>query len=290
MDRRSNRGYLDTMVSGGIEALRCTCPTVAVRVASRSAFVQEQTGRESQTLLRQHAELIDAAWTELCAANPRLHDGQILAVDSFDNPTGTFVVSPARYRYLAAQRYTLQAGPLAGVTVPDLGIRLLGVKAMITAMGSDGQEHVLILRRSSGVRVYGDMWEIGPGGGVELPHAPNTHSDTASNPAALTWHDLLASLAREAREELGVELDLQCDGPLLHGVYADHIAASHDVVLSYRWKATVDPKAGWCHIGQRDWEYSDAAWLAKADAASWATRGKQVSPLARVVLADWAGR
>ncbi len=274
------------MVSGDVESLHCGCGTVRVLVQFASAL--QRADRNRQKGAAQDAELIDAAWGELCSTNTRLHDGRILSVDAFDASSGVFDASPAPYKHLAAQGYTLNAGPRAGATVPDLGVRLLGVKALITAAGRDGQDHALILRRSPEVRVYGNMWEVGPGGGVELP--PALAATVAASPGSceLTWTDLLAALWREAMEELAVDLAIHCHTPLLHGVYADQVAKSFDVVVGYRWKEMVDPKAGWCHIGQRDWEYSDAAWLAKADAVRWAAHAKLVSPLARVVLAEWA--
>jgi len=278
------------MVSGDIKALGCACSTVRVRVHSVSAPQQAQ--REGREKIPLNAELIDAAWGELCSTNTRLHDGLILGVDAFDGSSGEFDTSPAAYRNLAAQGYTIQAGPCAGSTVPDLGVRLLGVKALITAAGSDGQDHVLILRRSPEVRVYANMWEVGPGGGVEVPHGPMPvpSAGAGQDGGEMTWTGLLATLAREAMEELAVDLSIHCHAPSLHGVYADHVAASFDIVVGYRWKATVNPKAGWCHIGERNWEYSDAAWLSKADTARWAANAKLVSPLARVVLTEWAGR
>jgi 8-oxo-dGTP pyrophosphatase MutT (NUDIX family) len=231
--------------------------------------------------------LVDRAWAEMCAANPRLHDGPIFAVTDASTPQ-SLVVALGGYRDLAVQGHRLADGNV----VPDPGVRMLGIKAIITARGTDGQDHALILRRGPEVRMYPGMWEIGPAGAVDVPASAN--ASPRPGEMAIDWNGLLATLCREAEEELGIDLAAMAEPApgggvgIARWVCDDRTARSIDIIVQVRWRAAVDPKAGWCQLGREGWEYTDAAWLARRDAASWASRASQVSDISRVVLRTWA--
>ena len=231
--------------------------------------------------------LVERAWAEMCTANPRLHDGPIFTVTDASAPE-SLVVALGSYRDLAVQGYRLADGSI----MPDLGVRMLGIKAIITARGTDGQDHALILRRGPQVRMYPGMWEIGPAGAVDVPASAN--ASPRPGETAIGWDGLLATLCREAEEELGIDLAAMTepapDGGvgIARWVCDDRTARSIDVSVHVRWRETVDPKAGWCQLGRAGWEYTDAAWLARRDAASWANRASQVSDISRLVLRAWA--
>lgn len=217
------------------------------------------------------AEDVESRWNTARLLNPRLRDGPVLSVGAIDAAAGTIGVCRSTYKELVAQDGTL-----------DLGVRMLGVKGLIVGRDRAGTEHVLIARRGNETRVYGGMWEIAPAGGVSAP--PGTVSE-------LGVAALQSTLADEAREELGLELDVSAARPI--AIVRDDVARSVDVIVRLDWPwsgGVIDPRASVCRLGRDDWEYVDTAFLSRTDAAAFDARaaGEIVGPM-RVAL-RWLGR
>jgi hypothetical protein len=205
-----------------------------------------------------YSEAEELRWRELCAANPRVHDGAILAVDSVDADSATIACRPDRYKRLA-----LQAAP----AIPPSGVWMLGVKGWVTARDAAGAEHLLIARRGAQTRIYSGLWESAPAGGVDPPREGVTEMGVAA---------LAETLAVEAEEELGMELDVRAARVL--GVCRDLVAGSDDVFVGVSLAAPIDPRrTPRCQHGRCGWEYSDAAWLSRADAPGF--DGRPAPPL-----------
>lgn len=186
-----------------------------------------------------------AAWQKLCTENPALHDGPILSVRRVDPASGAIVCAPDRYRRLAVQR---------DAAVGELGVRLLGIKGMVTGADRSGREHILLARRGPRVFAYPGLWEIGPAGGVDLPAPGRRYIGPA---------ELAAVLIREGREELGIDLDVARIE--LRAVVLDETARSVDLIAHCPWPAPVSASAGFCQGGRAGWECVDAAWLTRAE-------------------------
>lgn len=206
---------------------------------------------------------VPRVWAVACAANPHLHDGRMISVRAIAQHGARLSIADDHYRRLVAQSHA---------DVGDLGVRLLGVKALILGADRTGREHVLINRRHPQTRVYGGMWEVGPGGGAnELATLPASEADP------ITAAHLLAHLDRESREELGIDLLARTaseppERSSAAAVINDSIAQSVDVVFVRRWLGAVDPRSSLCALEGRDWEYIDSAWLAIDDLPAFDTQ------------------
>ena len=101
-------------------------------------------------------DAVDDAWAELCAANPRYHDGGVLHVlGVVRNGHGgvTIHLAESSYRFHAVRRLGLETG-----------IRPLGVKGIALWEG-----RALVGRRGRQTSNYPGEWEYVPGGSVEPP-------------------------------------------------------------------------------------------------------------------------
>ncbi len=213
---------------------------------------------------------VDAAWARLHGANPRFFDGCILSVERVTACAAggdTIVCVRDRFRYLAAQ--------------PEVatGVQLLGVNGVILGRDRRGGEHVLLGRRGYETRVYDGMWELAPGGGVDAPPEGVTH---------LALADIRRAMMKEVREELGLEVD--ASGAVPVAVTRDTLGASDIVSLRVELPREIDPRWTLCQSsGACDWEYIDAAWLSRADAAQFdRTHAHAIIPPTRAML-KWLG-
>ncbi len=241
-------------------------PDAAVRI--RIAPEPESAGGWDDPASK--ADEIERRWADARADNPRLRDGEVLSVGAIDPGAGLIHTSRSTYKRLVAQNATL-----------DLGVRMLGVKGLLIGRDTHGVEHVLIARRGGDTRVYGGMWEIAPAGGVSVP---------PRSVAELGPEVLRDTLADEAHEELGLDLDVSAARPV--AVVRDDVARSVDVIVRLDWPSSggiIDPRASVCTLGRDDWEYVDTAFLSRSDAAAFDKRasGEIVGPM-RVVL-RWLG-
>jgi hypothetical protein len=189
------------------------------------------------------SERVDRAWRELRAANDAMYDGPIVRVLSADAETGALRCARSTFRHVA--------------TAAKLGrdVRQLG-----TERGGDAHEHVLLARRSGETRVYPGLWENAPSGGVSV---------------GTDAQQLYRALADEADEELGLELPEWASGRgTFVGWLRDPIAMSLDLIVRVH-VGEIDPHRSPCFGGADGggrWEYTDAAWLARADALSYFKR------------------
>jgi len=201
------------------------------------------------------------AWAELCDANPSLHDGPIWTVD--DATAGQLTVRKARYRHLALQRHA---------DMEDLGIRLLGVRGITVAMRA-GEPHILIARRGWRVRIYPNMWETAPAGGVDA------HADLSEQLAAQT-------LVNEARQELGVDAASSLSSVRFVALLHDPTAQSVELVAVLAWPVPLDEDWRLPPHREEAWEYSAAKWvpLTRIPRLMSAASSSEIAPPARWVL------
>jgi 8-oxo-dGTP pyrophosphatase MutT (NUDIX family) len=186
---------------------------------------------------RPQAARVDEAWASLCAVNPRLFDGPILSVLSLDPDAGTITARRENYRWLAVQD-----------TVPT-GVRQLGVTGVIVGRDAAGRPHVLLGRRAPQTRSHGGLWELAPSGGLDPP--PGEAAVT------LGRADVLGALARESREELG--LDADWSSAAIVALYRDDRAHNDDLVARLDLPAPIDPRSPPRLTGGA-WEYTGARW------------------------------
>lgn len=215
-------------------------------------------------------DAIAAAWGALCLGNPRLHDGPVLAVAHIDPQTNLIVCRRDSYRRLAVQT----AEPVAASV--DTGVYQLSVTGAIIGRDRAGLPHILIGRRGTETRMYGGMWELAPAGGIDPP--PPSRDRLGAG-------DIFAALAREAREELALDLGAEPCRAVL--VCRDEHARSDDLVLPVYLPGTIDPRKPPACAASTSWEYLDTAWLALDDAGSFVSRhaGACIPP-ARALLAS----
>jgi len=180
----------------------------------------------------------DRRWAELLAEKPRLFDGPILSVQSLALDRGLISCRRDTYKRLAVQP-----------EVPT-GANLLSVSGVLTALDSRGREHTLLGRRGRQTRIYGNMWELAPSGGVDAP-PPGQRQ--------VSWHGLMAQLQAELLSETGLADTLQ-NAEFLAAV-RDPVAFSTDLVIRARLSPTIDR----LKPARTNWEYSELLWLPLAD-------------------------
>ena len=179
---------------------------------------------------------VEHVWARLCAANPKLHDGPILSVTSFDPGAGRIWCKPDRYKRLAVQ---VDGGP-------ETGVCLFAVKGIITALDHTSLRRVLMIRRHEHTRMYGGMWELGPAGGFDM---------LDSSAGLLGMDDLLVQIRKELREEAGISSPLA--NASLAAFFTDERAHSMDVVI----QAELEEKIEQLRIQERDWDGAATLWL-----------------------------
>jgi len=173
---------------------------------------------------------IDEAWRTLCDRNPRYFNGGMLAFNGFDSSTGVISAAVEQYKHHAVRDSI------------DLGIELLAVTGVLVAQDGDGRLKYLIGRRSPSTHRYGNLWEFGPCGGVDVP----TH-DTDS----LDFNAILGDLNREAMEEAGIDLSHARSTPM--ALVHDEAVGSVDIVIRAELPTMPQMKSSW--------EYVDHAWI-----------------------------
>lgn len=222
---------------------------------------------------------LEDAWLAMRRDNDALFDGPILQVTSFDAASGVLRARPSSFKHLAT----------ASVLARD--VRQLGVVGWLTGRDAAGAERILLARRSAGTRVYPGQWENAPAGGVDLgmlaPPPPGLNECPASA--------LYSALQEESREELGLRLPAwpatgsAARAPVARSWIVDDLARSLDVVFEVELGA-VDPRRTPCFAaGGGRWEYTDAAWLTRAELAAFAERREQPLSPPTLALARFLG-
>ncbi len=190
---------------------------------------------------------VDAEWSRMRAANPRLFDGPILAVDRFGPG------EPIRCRSDSYKRLAVQPRVATGV-------EQLSVTALVTGRDRHGVERALLGRRGMTTRIYGGMWELAPAGGLE-PAPGGT--------GVLTLADVQTQLLREAHEELETGTEL-IPGEVVAAV-RDVRACSLDLVIACGVKEGGGPTGDGAESSPpgeaRSWEYAGVAWPSRDDVA-----------------------
>ena len=174
----------------------------------------------------------ETRWAELCAQNPKLFDGPISTVTSFDPASMRIGWSQGSYKMLAVQSQV------------DTRTWQLSVTALLVA----GQTRsVLIGKRSEHVHTYPGLWEFGPSGGVDPPAGEIERAY------------VLSEVHREMREEIGLEHSM-ADARIV-GVFRDSHVRSYDVLV----RVPVEQEVV---LASDDWEYDDMRWLPPDQLAS----------------------
>lgn len=166
---------------------------------------------------------VEARWSALRERNPRLFDGPICAVSSFDPVAMRMSWRASRYRLLAVQDEV------------ETGTWQLSVTVLLVA----DRPRVLIGRRSGEVHTYPGLWEFGPSGGVDPPAGE------------LDREHLLSEARREIAEEIGTGAALE-DGRIV-GVLLDRRVRSYDVLI----RAEVGSEVS---TASEHWEYDQTRW------------------------------
>ncbi len=213
-------------------------------------------------------------WEAACAANSRLHDGGIAALVAIEQGSPV----PGVTIRLRRERYARLVIDTPGMVAPTM----LGVKGVLIGRDAQGEPHVFIQRRHAHTRVYPGCWEIGPGGGL----------DVSGEAIALTPAALVEQLRSEIRGEMGLDaatVGLGVGGELSgHSAsfgLEDRAAQSFDVCFVVAWPGVIDAACPPGDAGVRDWEVTQTAWLAKAEAAAWVkSAGERVAPPMRAIL------
>lgn len=240
-------------------------PAIGIRALSDGAVriaIGPEAMRDDATRGR-----VDAAWREHARTHPRDYDGMILAFDGYDEGSRTMRARRERYRYLAV-------GAGAGC-----GTRLLAVTGVVTGVDQDGDECVLLGRRSGETRIYGGLWELAPSGGVKCP---------AESVTELSIGDVRRALMEEGLEELGVSLE-EAEVRAL-ALVGDDEAASEDVLLRVRLRGAINSR--WMACRTQDagaWEYVDTAWVPIERLGAWVRErpGAVIPP--SVAVLRWLG-
>lgn len=196
------------------------------------------------------AAAVEARWSELCAANPRLHDGRMLSVVSISHDPQsragcgltTVVARVGSYKALAVE------APGAGSV--ETGTDQLSVTAIVMGRDAAGRPHVLMGQRGTGTRLYGGMWELGPSGGVDAPE---------QGVDLLTDDEVVRVVRQEIGEELGASVRVGVEG--LRAITHDPLARSYD--LCFVCWATGAVRSGMFtpETAGEPWEYPRAAWV-----------------------------
>jgi hypothetical protein len=192
----------------------------------------------SDSLAPTNTRAVDEEWARLRRENPRYFDGSLLSVlhlgpGDASNPINEILVRRDRFSRLAVQ-------PAVSTCV-----RILSVTGVLTAHDASGREHVLLGRRGAGTRVYPDMWELGPSGGLHDP-APGVRE--------LDEGAIFSSLCDEVSEEIGLELER---GTAV-AVARDNIAMSDDIVFVCELGRLEDVRD---RAGPANWEYARTLWV-----------------------------
>lgn len=193
------------------------------------------------------AGAVDSQWDAMRAVSPRLHDGRIVRVLACEPPI-------LRVAFDTYKRFVV------GATVAT-GVLALGISGVVTRR-RDGREEILLGRRSPQTRIYGDLWETAPRGGVDA-------SPTATE---ITLSDIIRQFHEELHEETGI---VATAIPTPIAIVLDEFARTYDVVLKIEVPADTEATP-------REWEYTQTAWKNLAEARETNT----LSPPTRSLI-DW---
>lgn len=218
---------------------------------------------------------IDRKWSELRQLNPRLHDGPILLaqVHACDWPGMSSYIWKHDKLVLFIRPDTYKT--LATAAHIGMEVRAVGVQGVVTARDADGEEHILLGRRGSEVRIYQGLWENAPSGSVPSPPPGTQFIDSAH---------FTQALLTEGLEETG--LNLAAAGISWIAMLDDAEAHSLDVVLKLQMHQAIDPRAVPCPADDTHaWEYAATAWTPLATLIAWTEQNAHaISPPTRALV------
>lgn len=202
----------------------------------------------------------DREWAHLCAQNPKMFNGPILAVTRLALDEGTIWCVRDTYRRLALR--------------DELGIdiAILSVTTVLEARDESGKRHVLVGRRGELTRTYPGFWELGPAGGLD---APVLDCDT------LGYVDVMAQINAELGDETGIR-EFVREGNIVAVVFDPH-AGSYDIVV----RTMLDRPIEQLDRSSPDepWEYSETRWLSMDEVGPFLSQeGEQIIGPTRVLL------
>lgn len=202
-------------------------------------FQHIQIDRSSSISLNpEEQHLIDEAWDQLCASNPKYFNAPILVFDAYDPASGVISAHISEYKHHAVRQSV------------DLGISLLAVTTVLARPDRERDVTVFLLgKRSAHSHMYGGRWEFGPSGGIEPPRLQNT----------ISFRSLLKQVNREVREEIGISVLKQPSTPV--SLVHDSIAGSTDIHVGI---ALVNE-----HELDPNWEYDDTRWVTLDELLAW---------------------
>ncbi len=157
----------------------------------------------------------------------------MLAFTGLDPSTGVISASVEQYKHHAVRDSI------------DLDIKLLAVTGVLVAQDADGQSKFLIGKRSPSTHRYGNQWEFGPCGGIDVP---------GLNIESMDFDAIVRELGREAMEEAGIDLSRTTSSPI--ALVHDDAVGSVDIVIRVEL-AQIPPM-------ESSWEYVDHSWVTLA--------------------------
>lgn len=226
------------------------------------------------------AAAINNLWAELRRDNPRLHDGPILITDPLHTTLSRATGSPRFARAhtglaLIARHATYKT--LATAADVGMHVRALGVQGIVTARDASGEEHLLLGRRGSEVRIYQGLWENAPSGTLPPP---------VPGASLIDQSHFTQALLAEGIEELGLNLSAASISWL--AMLDDAEARSLDVVLKLQMQQPIDPRATPCATDDtHPWEYAATQWTPLATLGAWAAQNAHAISPPTLALIRW---
>ena len=153
----------------------------------------------------------------------------MLAFTGFDSSTGNISAAVEQYKNHAVRDSI------------NHGISILAVTGVLVARNGN-QRKYMIGKRSPSTHRYGNQWEFGPCGGVDVP-APDIDS--------LDFDAIVGELGREAMEEAGIDLSGASSSPI--ALVHDDAVGSVDIAILVEL-AEIPPL-------ELSWEYVEQAWV-----------------------------
>ena len=183
--------------------------------------------------------------------NPRYHNGAILAYDTHDERV--IRAHPDEYR-LHAVRDKAQTW-----------VDILSVTCLLVHERAWRQRRTMLGLRAPNTHRYGDLWEFGPAGGVDVPGGRRELS-----PA-----DIIEEARREAREETGLDLR-DTHGEIL-ALLIDHGVGSADILVRMTLGEAPAPST--------NWEYQAVRWCSDDELDAWVReKPETLIPPARAII------
>lgn len=158
----------------------------------------------------------------------------MLSFAGFDPSTGVVLAAVEQYKHHAVRDSI------------NLGIYLLAVTGVLIAPGENNQPRYFIGKRSPSTHRYGNQWELGPCGGIDVPGPGIDSIDSDA---------ISSELGREAMEEAGIELSGARTSPI--ALVHDDAVGSVDIVLRVELSEIPPMKSSW--------EYADHQWITLPD-------------------------